>query len=302
MIRKVIKLQNGCTSITLPKKWTDEFNLNGGEEVEVTAKGNKLIVSQNNLEKEDDLVERQLNTENKNRIVRLIRALYRQGHTQIKINFKDRKIKDRNGKEQSVSEIIEETTKQFQGFMITKQGKDYVIIESLANDVSFENTLRRAFFLLYEMNEIITTEIMEGKEISLEELNKIYANLKLMTDYCSRTLQRRLIDETSNIVTVHSTVEAIEGIGDSLRHIAKHFQKHKPNKKMITIAVITQEMIKLMQEIYYTKDQELIEQYFRIRDELYTEIYSNKNVQNQAIIENFAFVRWQVTKVIDNVL
>ena len=42
MKRKVIKQGNGTLTITLPKGWTEEIGLEGGDEVEIEADGLKL--------------------------------------------------------------------------------------------------------------------------------------------------------------------------------------------------------------------------------------------------------------------
>jgi len=301
MIRKVIELGNKSHSLTLPIQWLRKIGIKSGDELEVEEKGQSLILS-HNLVKEEQIISIELDTENKNRIVRTIRSLYKKGYKLVRINFSKEKITDREGKTVSTHKLIEETVKQLEGFIITSKGENFVVIDCVANDKLFENALRRSFLVLLEMSEMITNGLLENNKETLQEAINIYQSLKKMTDYCCRTLNHQLIGEISNTILTYSLVETLEGIGDSYRHIAKHFQDYKPTKTTKAIAVKMQEIIRLMYELYYKKDPEMLEQYFNIRDELYTDIYERARGQDKAITENYALIRWLTTRVVDNLV
>jgi len=301
MIRKVIELGNKSHSLTLPIQWLRRIGIKSGDELEVEEKGQSLILS-HNLVKEEETILMQLDSENKNRIVRTIRALYKKGHKLVRINFSNEKVSDRDGKSISTHKLIEETVKQLEGFIITSKGENFAVIECIADDKLFENALRRSFLVLLEMSEMITSGLLENNKETLNEATSLYQSLKALTDYCCRTLNRQLIGQISHTILTYSLVETLEGIGDSYRHIAKHFQNYKPTKTTKAIAVKMQELIRLMYQLYYSKNPETLEQYFNIRDELYMDIYRRARGQDKAITENYALIRWLTTRVVDNLL
>lgn len=300
MIRKVTKLQRGGRSIILPKTWADEYKVDG--EVEVTPKGNSLIITQNNSKEEEKAVVIELDTENKNRIVRTINSLYKKGHKLIRINFSNDRITDRDGKTKDTHKLLAEIIEHLEGFMIISKGKKHIVIDSIANDKLFDNTLRRSFRVLLEMAELTTDGLLDEDKETLKEAEHLYKSLRKLALYCNRTLNRQIIGEIKDIILTHSVVEMLEGIGDTYRHIAKHYMINKPNRKIKSIVVKIQELIRLMYEIYYKKDHYGMEQYFNLRDELYKDLYENSWGLDKAIAENFAYIRWMSTRVVDNLL
>ncbi len=86
MKRRVIQIANSTQLISLPRKWTLQFGIKKGDELEVEEKGNKIEVS---TEKSRDIEKVVLDVSDLDRssLIYYLRAAYRRGFDMVEVRF-----------------------------------------------------------------------------------------------------------------------------------------------------------------------------------------------------------------------
>ncbi|HLD56788.1 MAG TPA: AbrB/MazE/SpoVT family DNA-binding domain-containing protein [archaeon] len=187
MKRKVIKQGNGTLTITLPKQWTVDVGLKGGEEIDVREEEGNIIVgskpettSETTIQLEDIEISGD-DEKNPNRyIVRtlIINAL-RKGHDKIKILFDSPKVLP----------IINNCVSEVIGYEIIEQGPKHCIVGSIADlkDIDFIKHFTRFKQLVHLFSNLVFKHLVQG-EHRIEEIDSLFLMLEKNYNTFSRFL------------------------------------------------------------------------------------------------------------------
>jgi phosphate uptake regulator len=265
MKRKVIQIANSTQLISLPRKWSKQFGVMKGDELEVEEKGNKIIVS---TERGVSIEKTELNIDSlAPMILRCLVAIYKKGVDEVKINFSDPTL---------AYEIQKSIRKETVGYEIVDQGKNYCVVKQVSGELGdFDAILRRTFLLLINMsNDCINTI----KARDFERMNDVAfleeANNRFTTT-CRRLLNKK--NPTSKFVgPLYYIIEELENLADQYKYLCQYIYKNKDKKIIIKPVVIklfekTHEMLRNYYKLYYKFDKNLLVEIGNTRKEIIKE-------------------------------
>lgn len=212
MRRKVIQIANSTQLVSLPRKWCQRLNLKKGDELEVTEKGNSIVIT---TEKHDTLKKAVVDmTKLGTYIERFFHAYYKAGYDEVSIKYSVPEQLDQ------IQRILGTTTI---GYEIVDQRANTCIVKSVAesSDAEFEPMLRRTFLLLKSMLDsmVDATETEDfsqiGNIISLEVVNNKY------TGFCRRVLNKGGYDPVKAPL-LYCVVEELEKIADECKYLCQY--------------------------------------------------------------------------------
>lgn len=219
MKRKVIKQGNGTLTITLPKKWSNEVNLKGGDEIFLSQKEGNMIISPSVIDKKKKITIK-LNSSYYKYIKAILRNLYIQGYESIKIIYNSKKDYV------SISDIIEEII----GFEIINNDDNSCTLESIS-EIKYEqyaHFLNKQFQIIKEMNKIILN--FNDSKTKLDDLAIIDSLNKKSSKYaclCRRVLTKNNLMNNDDAIITFTVITLILMISKSLARIYDYLYKNK---------------------------------------------------------------------------
>lgn len=279
MRRKIIKQGHNTLTITLPSEWARRFNLEAGKEVELDEKDNGLFIT---TEKSGKHTSTQFNITNMDipTIWKYFMAAYREGYSEIRVNFDPKSMFDSPYKFHSQHrldlkykkqrekitplEALQNIINRFVDFEIVEHGKDYVIIREMGEltNKEFDNSLRRVFLLVQQMAEETLEAIKTNNPKLLAHMHDIDINLDKFVDYCVRILNRVGNKEQRKASLFFGTLYLLELLGDEFKTVSHHllydFDSKISLKKIEAIAELTKKQIDNFYDLFYKFDQSKI--------------------------------------------
>jgi phosphate uptake regulator len=245
MERKLVRQGNNALTLTLPKTWIQYNNLKPGDSVSINVKNNELSITAapKDIEKkaEVDL------DEIKGIISKYIKTLYKEGVTEIRLNYSDPGL---------LKEVQETLKEEIIGYEIVEQDDKRALIKSVAEitEESFDSMFRRIFIINSQMLEALHL-ILKGKKFR-EIDNALYletVNNKL-TNFCRRSISKRLYEHPSMINT-YLVLERLERMADEIKFTLQ-FIRRKPEFSEREILLCSETLIffKLSQKAYFSDD------------------------------------------------
>lgn len=301
MRRKIIKQGRNTLTITLPNKWVKDYNIKQGNELEITEKGNILVIT-TEKKSEEQRIEIDISDLDAYIIWKILMGVYREGYDEVKLKFNsekkydspfvfftqrtmDRRFGKKPAKEKPIS-VIQKMMSRFIGFEIIEQHKDYCIVKDIAEISSkeFENSLRRIFLLIQQMAE----EILEGMKTNdkemLEQIKDIDINIDKFHDYCIRVLNKTGFKEVRKSCVLFSIIYLLEMLADEFKHMSMHLIKdnktEKIDKGLINLGELVKEMFDSFYSLYYSFSMDKVCELSKKDKEIYNflpEIYKRKH-------------------------
>lgn len=217
MRRRVIQIADSTQLVSLPRKWCQRLNLKKGDEVEVTEKGNNIIIT---TEKHDELKRAAVDvTKLGTYIERFFHAYYKAGYDEVAVKY------SMPEQLEQIQRILGTTTI---GYEIVDQTASTCVVKSVAesSDAEFEPMLRRTFLLLKSMLDNMIESIdkndfsqMKGI-IALEIVNNKY------TGFCRRVLNKGGYDPVKAPL-LYCVVEELEKIADECKYLCQYLMENK---------------------------------------------------------------------------
>ena len=186
MIRKIVKQGNNAYTITLPKKWVVDNNLENGE-VRVNEVDKELLIS--SLEVSSHSVKSisiVLHPDTKETYRSIIGSLYRQGYDEIRVELED----------SSSSSVLEDAISTLFGLELFTESSCVCSVRSI---YSSENTSIRMHVLrilsgIEMMQHIIISEMEVGKFNSFDEIQRIRNSILKQRDLIFRLVKKSTLD------------------------------------------------------------------------------------------------------------
>lgn len=278
MLRRIIKQGHSTLTVTLPSKWTKQFNLKAGDDVDVGERDNGLFIS---TERKDEVLKTEIDIIGLNipTLWKFFMAAYREGYDEVKVTFDpgalydspykffsthsiDAKYAKRAGK-RTPFEAIQEIVSRFIGYEVIEHHQNYCIIREISQPSSkeFESSLRRVFLLLLQMGEEIMEAINTNNTEMIRHTHDIDINVDKFHDYCIRVLNKTRFMETKKNKLVFATLYTLELIGDEFKSIANHLindLKGRDFKNIRPMADLVTRQINTFYKLYYGFSKDMI--------------------------------------------
>ncbi len=305
--RKVIKQGNNTLTITLPKKWTEKFNINAGDEIDLFERDGTLVLKGTQREKEK-YAEFDITNLTVPMFWRFFQSAYRSGCNEIKVTFDpSKKYEDAYHYYTTLFDysklgekilpkpavvIVQEIVNRFIGFELVEASENYCIIREMG-EISmkeFDNSMRRIFLVIMQMFDRLREAIEKNqiKDSSLcKEIHTIDLTVDKFVDYCSRIMNKaNNFPNESKKPLIFSTLFLLELIGDECKYVGKHIAlSKKPVKDILGFLKEVKGHFELYYHMYYkfshalavefgNRDVQLYEKHVEMRTRLTDESFS----------------------------
>ena len=291
MKRKVIQIANSTQLVSLPRKWSQKYNIQKGDELEVEEQGNSIYVSTEKT-KESGNTEINITGMDRDALLFLMRSLYVKGYNEIKLIFDNPLIEHHRLKKKVtvISEVHIEMNR-LTGIEVIQERQNFCILKVLseASIKDFDVMLRRLFLLITDAcNDLINGAIRDDKYLveTLEEkhdtITKFMANgLRLLNKYGH--------PEHKNTSLYYLIIECLDNINDILKETARDIFKlniTKVSKNCESILHQINELLICYHQFFYKFDYKLLEklsaQRYRILEDIRK--LSEKMSKNELIL------------------
>jgi len=211
--------------VSLPRKWSQKYNIQKGDELEVEEDGNKIIIS---TEKDLSSSKSEIDFKGKSLLIhRALSSLYRAGYNEIRIMFE----------KSSELEVVQSTINQeLIGFEIVEEGKDYIVVKQVTSidQSEFQSMLRRVFIFLINTSDECLEALKSNNINALRNLVLRDITINKLTNYCRRAINKKE-GYFKHIGPGYAIVEILEKISDNYRDLCKYVSQNKVkvNKQMI---------------------------------------------------------------------
>ena len=206
MRRKLVRQGRNALTITVPKAWTAQHHLEAGDELDVSAQNNTLLLS---TEKTRTQKKKVLDfREQGSRLAwRTIIAQYRAGYEEIEVYYDSDETAMR----------IQNVAKELIGFLIVKQTKNSFLLKDVAGvpPINFDTLLSRIFHILKSV-----LEEYARKELTKDDARDIDLSLNQYVEYCLRVLTIQGHSTPQKTAVLYSLIEQVEFTSDILQVIA----------------------------------------------------------------------------------
>jgi phosphate uptake regulator len=289
MKRKIIRQGHNTLTITLPSNWTKKFNLSPGKEVSLFEKGGGLFVT---TEKFNEKKRAEFNIAGMDipTIWKYFMAVYREGYDEVLVKFNPKeKLENpykfftthkldlryrKQSEKKNVLGALQGFVDRFIGFEIVEHGKDFILVREMGEltGKQFENSLRRIFLLIQQMNEETLKAIQKNNPDNLISIHDVDVNLDKFHDYCIRILNRTGNQEVRKSGLLFSTLWLLEMVGDEFKNISFHLLRDFPKEKLKSIeklALAINRTFNIYYELFYNFDLAKIAEISEIDKEIY---------------------------------
>lgn len=211
MKRSVILMGGKTYVLSLPSQWIKKYSIQKGEELDLEEKENALIVR---TEKRPEGAEVEVDFSQLDMMLgRALGALYKAGYTRAKVRYRT---------QEQLQKLDETLQRTLIGFAITKQEKEYVIIDSLAEIKAgeFDTSLKRLFYSLEIMGEELVRALAARDVQALEKVIEKDGQINRLADFCRRVINSGQTQFLRRSAVLYYIVEQLERIGDAYKGIA----------------------------------------------------------------------------------
>ncbi len=183
MRRKIIGQKDSVT-ITLPKKWASEKNLDAGDEVDVRELPEGLLVSAETKVKKR-ATSLNITSLTESAVRTMITNAYRIGYDSIDVSF-------HSEKQFSILNKVVKT--RLLGFEVIKRSKRSCVVESITepSPEQFEVLSKKMLYNISELFEALL-EIFDKKK-PLIDIEEVEAKIQQYNNFCFRIVSKRLVD------------------------------------------------------------------------------------------------------------
>ncbi len=244
--RKVIQIANSTQLISLPRKWSLKYNIQKGDELDVEADGDKIIVRTETIPTINEIT---VDVSGLTPMLadRFIARAYQKGYDMITVKYD----------EPELAIAIQNKVTELLGFEIMEHTKDSILIKSIAHkiDMDFDTTLRRAFLIALDMADTCLDAFSKGDKKSLENLHYKDFDMNKFCYFCLRSINKGFHGGFGTYM-LYYLVESLEDVGDEYKALAKHLSKINTKKKnLIKLISKVNELTRIGYEFYYKPEK-----------------------------------------------
>jgi antitoxin component of MazEF toxin-antitoxin module len=244
MQRSLVKHGDSTLMVSLPAKWIKEQGLQKGNQVNLTQKGEDILIKKvaTNLTRSIAI---ELENESNDHIRAIIPKAYREGFNLITVTFKKR----------STFKLIQSTTACLIGCEIIEHTKHKVTIKNMITEHNFNSKecIRKLVLLTKSFGEILVENIKIGKELEEEDTESLREDAYKFRNWAHLALRQHNIYEGYKELFIIERVE--QGI-TFLKWLANSYNKNrsKGSKEFMNLLEETLTYFDICFQMYFTKD------------------------------------------------
>src|SRR3989338_7175348 len=223
MRRKVIQIANSTQLISLPRKWALRFNIKKGDEVEITEKGNKLIVCYD-LGHQHTAAEIDVSGLDRTSILYYIEILYRLGYDEIRVKFSSAMTEHyRLNKQEKIISVIHYVASRLIGMEIIQQKESFVVLKSLEqlSGKEFETAVKRIFILLQDASDDFIRGAEKADVVNLETIEEKHDSIAKFISYGMRVLNKMGSGDERNGYLLFHIINQLDKVADIIKYSAR---------------------------------------------------------------------------------
>lgn len=282
MKRRVIQIANSTQLISLPRKWTQKYDIKKGDELEIEEQGNKISVSTEKVSEEKS-IEIDITGLDRTTILYYIQNLYRAGYDQIRINFREPMTKHLRKEDQiNIITVIHKEVNRLVGYEIIEQKENSCIIRDISKPTQqeYNSVIRRVFLLVIDTSSDFLKGL-KNMDISLiETIEEKHDSVTKFVSYCLRLLNKFGHLDYNKTAILYHIVATFDRMVDVFKYLARELIYKKItslNKKSIHIFELINESIKLFSETFFKYDSKKIAQIYYNRNVILNYLKNPKN-------------------------
>ena len=286
MRRKVIQIADSTQLISLPRKWALQNNIKKGDELEVEVNGKKILIS---TDSSPPFSSMQVDVSKLERtsIVFLIRALYKKGYDEIRINYNTPTAHHyRTEKDVNVSTVIHQEVSRCPGLEVIEQKDNYFLLKaiSVADPKELDNILRRTFILILDTNKDFVNACKINDRPLLESIEEKHDNATRFLNHSCRLITKRQSDSSTShfLYTIVSMLDKIlDVMKDGARYMLVYNKKIRPETAKILDFMCNS--YETFYELFYKFNLDKVHQMNEDRERIHQEVQNTKNIPKEEI-------------------
>lgn len=284
MKRKIIQMAGKTMLVSLPAEWVKKYGVKKGDEIEVDANGQKIIIS--TIKQDEALESIQIDASNLNEraLEWTLAALHKSGYDEIIINYK----------KPETLKIINKYLKTFlMGFIIMSHIDNRCVLKAITKNVEseFDSTLRRAFLVTISMGEETLKHIKEKKFSELLDLIHYEQTNNQLTNFCERLINKGAYKNDKHMCFMYVINWNLEKICDNYKYICKYLADSpvKLSEETLKLFEEANKYFKSYYELFYKFDLQRLTELSEKKKALIsksTDLNRTKNPKELAVIHH----------------
>lgn len=198
-------------TVTLPKSWTEKYNVKSGDELNIEEKGrNLLLSSENQIEMQKVTIDA---TNFSERVARLtLSAAHKTGFDEINVIYNNTDILN------VIHELIKDL---YLGFSIVEQTDKRCLIKAITKDKAdeFDVILRRGWLIALSMSESCYDLIKKKQFSSLKTLVPLEHYNNQFTNFCERIINKKAFYDEKKAPFYYVISWNLEKVCDNYKYI-----------------------------------------------------------------------------------
>lgn len=246
--------------ISIPATWIKKYGIKKGDELDVEEEGTKIIINTKKGASFANRFDRNL-TDFETILPRVLANVYKKGYTEIMIKSDNSHL---------IKKAEEYFNKYFIGFEVVKSDQNSCLIKQVAetSGEEFDNLLKRVFYSILSMQELISTGLKDNNKENLKEAickDELINNLLAL---CKHLLNAKKYKNDDNLTYLYCICESLQNIADEHKLLAEYILKSKVRlKEEIKVYEEENNLFKQFYEVYYQfKVEPFIEASKKARD------------------------------------
>ncbi|MEK6974341.1 MAG: hypothetical protein AABW41_03860 [Nanoarchaeota archaeon] len=246
MKRKVIRMGDSTSLISLPKNWINLNSINKGDEIEIKEIGNNLLIKgkQSQLPKTINLN----NITDKDLIWRYIVTSYRKGLDDLTVIYNN----------EGTLEEIQSFIGDLIGYSIVKEEPTTILIKDLiqADNNNLDETLKKVLSLLIEVGNSLYNGLSKSNKGLIKKIEHADYNINRFTNLFLRVLNREGHLKYESTSAYYKIINLIEEIGDEYRRLAQIYDGKKVSPEIIVLFKSVNYLLQDYQDLLYNFEQQ----------------------------------------------
>ena len=263
MKRSVIQIANSTQLISLPRKWSQKYNIQKGDELEVEEQGNKIYVGTDKSQEAGN-IEVNITDLDRDSFMFLIRSLYIRGYNEIKLVFNNPlTMHHRIGKKVTFLSQIHEEVNRLTGIEIIQQKENFCVLKVLSESSikDFDLIFRRIFLLLTDASNDLVTGAVKGDKYLIESIEEKHNTITKFMASALRLLNKTGHPDYKNTPLFYYIIESLDAMNDILKETARSIisSKSSISKGAENIIAMINGSLQDFSKLFYKFDFKLVE-------------------------------------------
>jgi len=261
MKRKIIQIANSTYLVSLPKKWCVVHNVKKGDEIDVDENGNQIMISPEK-KKVITSIEIDITDLDRTSLFYAIRALYKKGYDEIKVNFnKPTAIHFRKNKILNIVTLVHEEATRLPGMEVIQQKENYCVLKAISDTSSseFNVILKRIFGLFLDAYNDLVEGAKNNNRTQLETIKEKHDTITKFIAHNQRLLNKNVHIDKNNYFLLHILAQ-LDTIVDMLNVSARNLigYNKKISKQTADLLENMAESFEISTQLFQRFDKKLI--------------------------------------------